>query len=217
MPLTNISPTNVSRPSLVYVAIDDQLGGAIELSPTIRPEAKRIVNYIKKLVIYMYILSGDHERPTRALALELGIEHYFAETLPKNKADLIAKLEEEGKFVCFVGDGINEAIALKKAHVSISLRGASTMATDSAQIILMDQTLNQLDQLFSISEQFESNMHINLMSTVVLGVTIIGGALLGYVGYVGSAALFFMGLGVGVINAMRRLFNTQKNRELAKT
>lgn len=201
--------------TLVYVAIGEQLAGAIELVPTIRPEAKRIVNHIRQLGIDMVIISGDHERPTRALAEELGIEQYFAETLPEHKADHIERLKAEGKFVCFIGDGINDAIALKKAHVSISLRGASTIATDTAQIILMDQTLNQLEELFTISEQFESNMQLNLASTVVPGVMIIGGALTGLVGYGASTALFFAGMTAGVANAMRPLFNTQQKRENA--
>ncbi|MGB0386666.1 MAG: HAD-IC family P-type ATPase, partial [Ardenticatenaceae bacterium] len=75
---------------------------------------------------------------TRRLAQELGIDHYFANTLPENKADLVKQLQEEGRTVCFVGDGINDAIALKQAHVSISLRGATTIAMDTAQIVLMD-------------------------------------------------------------------------------
>ena len=79
----------------------------------------------------------------------------------------------------------------------------------------MDKTLNQLEELFTISLQFESNMHINLMSTVVPGVIIIDGALLGFVGYAGATALFFIGMGAGVINAMRPLFNTPENRENA--
>ena len=192
--------------SLVYVAIDNQLGGAIELVPTIRPEAKRIINSLRQLGLDMYIISGDHERPTRALAEELGIKQYFAETLPENKADHIAKLQEEGKFVCFVGDGINDAIALKKAQVSISLRGASTIATDTAQIILMDQSLNQLEQLFAISQQFESNMKLNLAATTLPGFIIIGGAFTGLVGFGASIPIFFIGVGAGVANAMRPLF-----------
>jgi len=199
--------------TLVYVAIDDQLAGVIELVPTIRPEAQHIINYISQLGIDMVIISGDHERPTRALAEELGIKQFFAETLPENKADHIERLQEEGKFVCFIGDGINDAIALKKAQVSISLRGASTIATDTAQIILMDQTLNQLEELFTISKQFESNMQLNLVSTVVPGVMIIGGAFLGVVGYAASTALFFAGMTAGVANAMRPQFNTQQKRE----
>ncbi|MEM7124933.1 MAG: heavy metal translocating P-type ATPase [Chloroflexota bacterium] len=192
--------------SLVYVAINEQLAGAIELVPTVRPEAKRIVEYIHQAGLETAIISGDHEQPTRSLASSLGIDYHFAETLPENKADLIEQLQAEGKTVCFVGDGINDSIALQKANVSVSLRGASTIATDTAQIILMDQTLNQLEALFELSKQFESNMYTNLMSTVVPGVIIIGGAFIGWIGYGASIALFSVGLAAGVTNAMRPRF-----------
>lgn len=188
--------------SLVYVAIDDDLAGSIELQPTVRPEAKEIVDYLHKRGIKTYIISGDHEVPTRALATQLGIDDYFAETLPEQKANHIIRLQEAGKFVCFVGDGINDAIALKQAQISISLRGATTIATDTAQIIMMDQTLNQLPDLFTNSEKFESNMQTNLMTTVVPGVIIIGGALIGLVSYSTSMIVFSAGLVLGVTNAM---------------
>ncbi|ETX02913.1 MAG: hypothetical protein ETSY1_01910 [Candidatus Entotheonella factor] len=195
--------------SLVYVAIDDHLGGVLELHPTIRPEAKAMVEALKRRGVEMYIISGDHERPTRALAEDLGIDRYFAETLPEHKADLIDQLQTEGRSVCFVGDGINDSIALKKANVSVSLRGASTIATDTAQVILMDQTLNQLEELFVISEHFESNMEVNLYTTIVPGLVIIGGAFLGMVGYGGSIVLFIGGLVAGLVNTALPLFRTQ--------
>ena len=188
--------------SLVYVAINEQLAGAIELVPTVRPEAKRIVDYLRQAGLEMAIISGDHERPTRALATYLDIDRYFAETLPENKADLISQLQKEGKTVCFVGDGINDSIALKKANVSISLGGASTIATDTAQIILMDQTLNELETLFELSQEFEHNMHINLMTTVVPGLIIIGGAFAELIGYGSSIGISTVGSVVSVTNVM---------------
>jgi len=127
--------------SLVMVAIDNQLAGAIELHATIRPEAKSIIKGLRQRNMSLYIISGDNEKPTQRLAEELGIDNYFADTLPENKATLIQQLIDAGKVVCFVGDGINDSIALKKAHVSISLKGASTVATDTAQIVLMDASL----------------------------------------------------------------------------
>lgn len=188
--------------SLVYVAIDDRLVGAIELQPTVRPEAKQLVEFLRDREIETYIISGDHEAPTQALATQLGINNYFAETLPEQKAGHIAQLQAAGKSVCFIGDGINDAIALKQAQVSISLRGATTLATDTAQIIMMDQTLAQLPVLFASSEEFEGNMQKNLLTTVVPGVVIIGGALVGLVSYGASIVFFSAGLTVGVVNAM---------------
>lgn len=196
--------------SMVYVAINKQLAGAIELHPTVRPEAKRIIDGLRQRGLELVIISGDHERATRALAQQLGIDNYFAETLPENKADLITQLQDEGKFVCFVGDGINDSIALKKAQVSISLRGATTVATDTAQIILMDESLNQLEKLFTISAEFERNMQTNLMTTIVPGVVIISGAFLGVVGYGSAIGLFWVGGITGIVNAMRPLFSRRK-------
>jgi Cu2+-exporting ATPase len=199
--------------SLVYVAVNDRLAGALELHPTVRPEAKRIVAGLRAAGLDLYIISGDQTGPTRALAEQLGIEHFFAETLPEHKADHIARLQEQGRFVCFIGDGINDSIALKKAQVSISLRGASTIATDTAQIILMDQTLNQLETLFTLSQKFESNMRWNFMSSTVPGTVIIGGALVGVVNFGASITLFYLGLGAGLVNAMLPLFLEQKEKE----
>ncbi len=162
--------------SLVYVAIDQQLAGAIELRPTIRPEAKEVIRTLRTHGKSLVIISGDQEAPTRRLAQELGIDNYFANTLPENKATLVQQLQEEGRSVCFVGDGINDAIALKQAHVSISLRGATTIATDTAQIVLMEGNLTQLTSLFELSQAFDQNIKSSFMMTVIPNLIYIGGA-----------------------------------------
>ena len=109
-----------------WSAVDDQLGGAIELRAAVRPEVRAIIAGLRQRGIkHIAIISGDHEAPTRKLAESLGMDRYFAQVLPADKADYVAKLQAEGRKVCFVGDGINDSIALKKADVSISLRGAS--------------------------------------------------------------------------------------------
>jgi Cu2+-exporting ATPase len=100
--------------------------------------------------------------PTRQLAKTLGIDHYFAEILPEAK--IIEQLQQESKFTCYIGDGINDAIALKQSQVSISLRGASTVATDSAQIILLDKGLQHLNLLFDIAKTYNRNMDCYLLA-----------------------------------------------------
>jgi len=188
--------------SLVFIALNDQLAGAIELYPTIRPEAKQIVAKLKQRGLSVYIISGDHEQPTQNLAQKLGIENYFAETLPEDKANLIAQLQQEGKVVCFVGDGINDSIALKKSQVSISLRGASTVATDTASIILMDSHLNQLDHLFEIAQKFKMNMINNLNLSIIPGLICWGGVFFLNFGIVTTIILYEASLLAGVWNAM---------------
>ncbi|MEM7536184.1 MAG: heavy metal translocating P-type ATPase [Chloroflexota bacterium] len=188
--------------SLIYIAIDEHLAGAIELQPLLRLNAKKVVQHLQKRGISVMIISGDHEKPTCRLAEELGVDDYFANTLPEDKATHIQSLQNEGKRVCFIGDGINDAIALKQADVSISLRGASTLATDTAQIILMNQNLPQIIQLLELTDQFENNMKKNFLATVIPGVICIGGVLFLNFGIVAACILFDLGLFAGLTNAM---------------
>ena len=191
--------------SMVMVAVNGQLIGSVELVPTVRPEAKEIIELVKRhtKVDSTYIISGDSETPTSKLARDLGIDYYFAETLPENKAELIEKLQDEGRFVCYVGDGINDSIALKKAHVSISLSGASTVATDTAQIILMDSGLKHLPALFELAKQFNSNMNTSFALMVTPAILSIGGTFLLGFGIAQSIMLNMVGLSLGIGNAMR--------------
>lgn len=147
--------------TLIYVAVEDALAGAIELQSTLRPEAKAVVAQLQAQSFTLYIISGDHEAPTRQLAGELGIDQYFAGVLPEQKAALVAQLQGAGHKVCFVGDGINDAIALRKADVSVSLRGATTAATDIAQVVLMNADLRQLDVLFALGRELQKNIAFN--------------------------------------------------------
>lgn len=202
--------------SLVYVAVDGTLAGILELQPCIRPEAKEIINYVKAQGISVTIISGDHEQPTRHLANELGIEHYFAETLPEKKAELIARLREDGKFVAYVGDGINDAIALKQANVSISLRGASSVATDTAQIILMDGDLKKLKSLFEISRFFEANMRTNYLTSIIPGAITLAGVFLFNMGLAGSMLVYFSSKMLGLTNAMLPLVKHENKQAITE-
>lgn len=196
--------------SLVCVAINEQIGGAIELVPTIRPEAKQIISSLRERGMSIYIISGDHEKPTQKLAQELGIEHYFAETLPEQKATLIANLQEKGQFVCFVGDGINDGVALKRANLSISLSGATRVAMDTAQIVLMDGSLKQLDKLFDIASDFDKNMQTNFTMSTIPAILSIGGVFLLHMNIITTILLYYGGLVVGVGNSMLPLINQKK-------
>ncbi|NBW86789.1 MAG: heavy metal translocating P-type ATPase, partial [Planctomycetia bacterium] len=95
--------------TMVLVAVDDELGGAIELQASVRPEVVEIVAGLRARGIkHLAIISGDHEAPTKRLAEQLGMDRYFAQVLPADKADYVEKLQAEGRKVCFVGDGIND-------------------------------------------------------------------------------------------------------------
>lgn len=193
--------------SLVLVAVGEQVVGAIELAPTIRLEAKQAVAELQAQGLTIYIISGDHEAPTRHLAQELGITHYYAGVLPKDKAALVEGLKADGRTVCFVGDGINDAIALSKADVSVSLRGATTIATDTAQIVLMSQDLSHLVFLREIARNFEGTMNTLFRLTLLPMALVIGTTFLLHTGIYFSILIRNIGIGSGVVLALLPLRN----------
>jgi Cu2+-exporting ATPase len=145
--------------SLILVAVDGALAGGIELQAAYRPEIHGIVEGLRSRGIkHLAIVSGDHDEPTRKMAESLGMDRYFAEVLPQDKAQYVELLQKEGRTVCFVGDGINDSIALKKADVSVSLRGASSVATDTAQVVFMQESLSHLCQLVDVARDMDRNI-----------------------------------------------------------
>jgi Cu2+-exporting ATPase len=162
--------------TMVLVGVDDEVGGAIELHSAVRPEVRDIVKGLRvRGIKHIAIISGDHEAPTRKLAESLGMDRHFAQVLPADKADYVEKLQKEGKRVCFVGDGINDSIALKKANVSISLRGASTIATDTAHIVFLEQGLSKLCDLRDIARDLDRNVKRSWTMILVPNIACVAG------------------------------------------
>ncbi len=171
--------------TMVMVGVDDKLGGALELQASVRPEVRDIVKGLRERGIkHLAIISGDHEAPTAKLAKDLGMDIHFAQVLPADKADYVEKLQKEGKKVCFVGDGINDSIALKQANVSISLRGATSIATDTAQIVFMEQGLGKLCELRDIAKSMDRNVRNSWNMILIPNIACVAG-------------VFTLGFGIG--------------------
>jgi len=117
-------------------------------------------------------------------------------------------LQQAGHAVCFIGDGINDTIALKKANVSISLRGASSAATDSAQIILMQQSLQQVPYLFELAQRFDNNMKAGFATAIGQGAITITGAMFGQIGILAGTLIWqtglLAGLGIAALPLLQR-------------
>ncbi len=191
--------------SLVLVAVDTRLIGALELHAQLRPEAPALVAQLHARGLKLAILSGDHVAPTRHLAARLGIDEYYAEVLPEGKAAQIKALQQQGRVVCFVGDGINDAITLQQADVSVSMRGATTIATDSAQVVLSSGSLQQLAHLFELAHAFKRDLKTTLEFAYIPGSLLITGVFLFHFG-MGAALVFYSGGLVGAIHhALRPL------------
>lgn len=194
--------------SLVFVAVDEKLTGCIELQPAVRPEARQMIDTLHERGLSLYILSGDHEGPTKNLSDKLGMTGYFAGTLPEAKAGLIARLQAEGRRVCFVGDGINDALAMHQAEVSISLLGATTVATDTAKIVLMNNGLCQLPELLRLADEFALNLKRNIWLTSGVSIIAVSGILVAGFTFVATEILYsvalFGGLGIAMMPLIKR-------------
>lgn len=143
---------------LLFVVEDSAVIGALELAFVARQDAKDTLNWLRQTGLALVLVSADDEAPTAKLAADLGMDGYFAETLPSQKAERVQHLQAQGRSVCFIGDGVSDALALRQADVSISLRGATTVATDAAQIVLMNEDMTQLRMTWELALGFEHSM-----------------------------------------------------------
>ncbi len=200
--------------SLILVAVNDRVVGGIELQAVVRQEVGQVIKGLRQRGISsIYIISGDNASSTKQLSAVLETNQCFAEVLPEDKADLIEQFQQEGRTVCFIGDGINDSIALKKADVSISLRGASTVATDTAQIILMDEGLNHLCALFDLAKEYDANMRMTFKTVLIPHLLGLGGALFLHFNLFHSVILNQIGLALGAGNAMLPRFKHQDEKQ----
>lgn len=203
----------------VYVAVDGKLAGILQLIPTLRPEAQTLIETLHARGLDMYIVSGDLQTPTQRLADTLGIESCYAEMFPHEKAELVKKLQEQGRSVCFVGDGINDSIALMQANVSISMHGASAIAIDSASAVLMKPDLNLIAELFNLAEEMGTNLNRGVFLTIAPGVTCAFSVLFLGLGITGALLLyngtFLLSLGNGLLPYLKSRLNSPPDKEAA--
>lgn len=134
--------------SIVFVILDGQLGGAIVLADIIRPESGKTVAKFKEMGIKCIMITGDKDEVARWVSQEVGLDEYFAEVLPQDKAQKVRKIQEEGLVVAMTGDGINDAPALAQADVGIAIGAGTDVAIETADIILVRS--NPQDALYII-------------------------------------------------------------------
>ncbi len=127
--------------TMIGVAFDHRFAGYFALSATLRPEAAPVVGRLRRRGLKVWLISGDLEEPTRRVADTLGVDRWIAEQLPADKARIVRSLQDSGRTICFIGDGLNDAVALRQAHVAISLAQANVVATDAADLLLLTPDL----------------------------------------------------------------------------
>jgi len=158
----NILPKNFTDTSHnIFVTKNDAFIGWIDLEDEIRPEAATVINWLKQKQLKTILLSGDRKEKCEALAQKLGIEDVYAEYSPQQKLDKIAALNKEAP-TAMVGDGVNDAPALAKATLGISLSDASHLAMQSADVILMNSGLKNLPYALGLGKQTFTTIKQNL-------------------------------------------------------
>ncbi|WP_218079907.1 heavy metal translocating P-type ATPase [Anthocerotibacter panamensis] len=145
---------NLNNNSIVYVAVNEKLSGFLLYSDPPRPESADVISALHDQSVKTYMLSGDNRQIAATLAGSLGIpaENTYAEAYPERKVEVLKELHESGKTVAFVGDGINDSAALAYADVSISFAGATDIARETADVVLMNNDLRGLIEAIRISK-----------------------------------------------------------------
>ena len=121
----------------MFVAVNGRAAGIIAVADTIKPSARKTVQLLQDQGMEVVMMTGDNRRTAEAVAKELGIERVFAEVLPADKANYVRRLQDEGKFVAMVGDGVNDAPALAQADVGIAIGAGTDVAIETAKVVLM--------------------------------------------------------------------------------
>ena len=163
----------------IYIVKNDQLIGWIDVKDEIRPEAKSVIDYLHSKNIKTILLSGDHYAKTKALGEQLGIDEVIAEHTPEQKLAKIAELSSDAPTV-MVGDGINDAPALAKATVGISMSDASQIAMQTAQVVLMNHGLKKLPMALGLGKHTFLTIKQNLFWAFAYNIVAIPVAALGF-------------------------------------
>ncbi len=170
-----------SKNTVFYFAIDTLLVAMYDLKDILKDDAKPILDRLAKRGLDIIILTGDNKNTAKKVAQELNIQKCYAELSPQDKSIYVEKLQDEGKVVVMVGDGINDILALGNADIGIVMGSGSDIAVDVSDVVLLNSSLNSLEDAFKISKTSYGLIKQNLAISLVYNAITIPLAMAGYI------------------------------------
>jgi heavy metal translocating P-type ATPase len=188
--------------TVIYAAIDGKLAGYAVLTDTLRTESRKMTEQLTALGVQPVLLTGDNANAAENIGKKLGITQIHAGCLPEDKLNCIDGYQKNGSDVCMIGDGINDAPALKKADVGIAMGGiGSDIAVDAADIVLVDDEVKELPHLFALSKRMMTTIKLNLTFSLSLNFLAIILAILGILNPIVGALVHNAGSVLVIINS----------------
>ena len=192
--------------TLIYLSVDGEAAGFLALSDAPRPDGAKVIRAIQEAGAQPVLLTGDHAAAAKTLAGELGISRFQADCLPQDKLNWIDASQQEGAGVCMVGDGINDAPALKRAMVGVAMGGVgSDIAVEAADIALVNDDIGQLPHLLRLSRKMMGTIKANMTFSMALNFLAIVLAIRGDIDPVVGALVHNAGSVLVILNSARLL------------
>ena len=176
--------------SHLYMAASGQLVGVICISDPLRPEAAAVLNGLRALGIQNTVMmTGDSERTAAAIAKQVGVDRFFAEVLPEDKANFVQQAKAEGHTVVMIGDGINDSPALSAADIGIAINSGAAIAREIADVTIKADSLEELVALKAIANSLQKRVHANYRFVLTFNSALIALGALGILQPASSAML----------------------------